>query len=229
MTQKIKNTNKIIVAMDNTIPEGMRLIAKTCNNEGVYGYKIGSLWILDNGISILKSVKDLLESKNSHCKIILDMQKWGTDIPSIVAKQVSKVAKYVDELIVCPMGGGKDSLKAFIDNCYAYDIKSICVLSMTQPNADSYLIESSAELIYNDAKYFGNYSYVIPATKDSLKLNFIGMSDEKYATGFKTQGGQTKPMVDFGVTKFIVGRVIYEVENSEEAINNIVQEINGVE
>lgn len=229
MTQKIKNTNKIIIAMDNTIPEGMRLIAKTCNNEGVYGYKIGSLWILDNGIEILKSVKDLLESKNSHCKIILDMQKWGTDIPSIVEKQVNKVAEYVDELIVCPMGGGKDTLQVFIDECYINDIKSICVLSMTQPNADSYLIENSAELIYNDAKYFGNYSYVIPATKDSSKLNFMLISDEKYATGFKTQGGQTKPMIDFGVTKFIVGRAIYEIENPEQAINDIIQEINGVE
>ncbi|MBU0777699.1 hypothetical protein KKF82_05535, partial [Patescibacteria group bacterium] len=134
-----------------------------------------------------------------------------------------------DELIVCPMGGGKDTLQVFIDECYINDIKSICVLSMTQPNADSYLIENSAELIYNDAKYFGNYSYVIPATKNSSELNFMLISDEKYATGFKTQGGQTKPMIDFGVTKFIVGRAIYEIENPEQAINDIIQEINGVE
>lgn len=221
--------NKIIVAMDNSIEDGMKLIANTCNSEKVYGYKIGSLWILDNGIVILKSVKDLLESKNSECKIILDMQKWGTDIPSIVEKQVNKVASLVNELIVCPMGGGKDSLEAFVNTCYNNDIRPICVLNMTQPNAESYLKKNSAKLIYYDAKNVGNHSFVIPATKDTSKLSFMRTScDIKYATGFKTQGGQTKTMVNFGVTKFIVGRAIYEADNPIKSISKIFDEINGV-
>jgi len=72
--------NQIIVSMDMEIPEGMKLISKTRTSEQVYGYKIGSLWILDNGVSILKSVRDMLNEVKSTQKIILDMQKWGTDI-----------------------------------------------------------------------------------------------------------------------------------------------------
>lgn len=218
--------NKIIIAMDNSIEDGMKMIAKTCNLNGVYGYKIGSLWILDNGIDILNSVRNLLESKKSNCVIILDMQKWGTDIPSIVRKQVDKVAPFVEELIVCPMGGGHDSLEAFIEACNRQNIKPISVVKMTQPNADSYLNEASAQGIYLDSISAGCNSFVIPATKDPSDLDFINNA-ELYATGFKTQGGKTKPMVKFGVTRFIVGRAVYESENPLEVITEILAEING--
>ena len=216
--------------MDNAIPDGMKLISRTYNNEEVYGYKIGSLWILDNGIDILKSVKDLLESKKSKCKIILDMQKWGTDIPSIVEKQVNKVAPFVDELIVCPMGGGKDSLESFISTCIIQKVKPICVVKMTQPNADSYLRINSFIDIYHNAKKFGCNSFVIPATKDPAGLWFMTNDEDSefYATGFKIQGGQTKPMVDCGVTNFILGRAIYDSINPIESISKIYNEINEV-
>ena len=47
------------------------------------------------------------------------MQKWPTDIPDIVRKQVCRVAETgeVDELIACPMGGGKKSLEIFVASC----------------------------------------------------------------------------------------------------------------
>ena len=228
--------NQIIVAMDMEIPEGMKLISKTRTSEQVYGYKIGSLWILDRSKEILKPVRDILNEKDSSQKIILDLQKWGTDIPDIIKKQVEKVAPYVDELICCPMGAGSESLKMFAKTCIDNNVKPICVLEMTHPNADSYLHYHAYMSILHNAMFSGIRNFVIPATKEPkndikemIKLRYGSDIDiDFYATGFKAQGGQTKPMVDFGVTKFIVGRAVYESENPVKAIEDIYKEINEV-
>lgn len=229
--------NQIILAMDNEIPDGIELMAKTECSKKLYGYKIGSLWILDKGIQVLKDLKSTVLCDTDK-KIILDMQKWGTDIPDIVTKQVNKVAPYVDELIVCPMGGGKQSLKAFADACANNGIKPICVLEMTHPDSDYFLTRYSMIDILEMACEFGIEKFVIPATKEPHdEYNFIlrkyypnGYKGtiEFYATGFKTQGGQTKLMVDFGVTKFIVGRAIYDAKKPLVEIENISKEINKV-
>jgi orotidine-5'-phosphate decarboxylase len=224
--------NQIIIAMDNAIKEGVQLIETTEHSDKVYGYKIGSLWILEKGVQVIKDLKKILKDSDSDKKLILDMQKWGTDIPSIVAKQISRVSEVgVDELIFCPIGAGRDSLKAFIDTCAYLDIKPICVVKMTQPNADSYVRSESARLIYHDAKDCGCDTFVIPATKDLSDISFMRDyvrydNSELYATGFKVQGGQIKHMVYFGVTKFIVGRAIYESDRPLKIIDEIFEEIN---
>ena len=232
--RRLNMKNQIIVAMDMEIPEGMKLMSKTRMSEQVYGYKIGSLWILDSGIDILRRVRDILYDSteaNSEQKIILDMQKWGTDIPDIIKKQVEKVAPYVDELICCPMGAGNQSIKSFGDACIKNDVVPICVVEMTHPNSDKYLKNGYSRMIIEDAFDSDINSFVIPATKEvspEIKdiMDFYEGSIVKYATGFKTQGGQTKPMVDFGVTKFIVGRAIYESPAPISQIELIYKEIN---
>lgn len=227
--------NQIIVAMDNEIPDGIRLISKLRTSEQVYGYKIGSMWILNRGVNILRSVSDMLHEVSSEQKIILDMQKWGTDIPDIVTKQINYVAPLIDEVIVCPMGGGRQSLKAFTSACINNTIEPICVIQMTHPDSDSYLHGRAYIDILHDAISFGIRRFVIPATKEPeneikeilLQYGDYGSNVMFYATGFKVQGGQVKPMVDFGVTKFIVGRVIYEAENPIQSVDDIYKEING--
>ncbi len=229
--------NQIIPAMDMSIPDGMKMMAKIRTHEEIYGYKFGSLWILERGVDVLRSVSDMLREVSSKHKIILDMQKWGTDTPDIVTKQVNYVAPLIDEAIVCPMGGGRQSLRAFADACINNTIKPICVLEMTQPESGRYLRENSYINILDDAIEFGISDFVIPATKEPktgmipVLRNWFPNGFEGtvnfYATGFKAQGGQTKPMVDFGVTKFIVGRAVYEAENPIQAIEDIYKEING--
>ncbi len=232
--------NQIIIAMDMEISEGMNLIQNLERypkiQKMIYGYKIGSLWILERGIEILKEVQYELTKHMLSGKIILDMQKWGTDIPDIIKKQVEKVAPYIDELICCSMGAGSESLKMFAETCLENNIKPICVLEMTHPFSDKYLINGSYSLILEDAISYNIHDFVIPATKkpyEGHKWLFDFYRDKrihitKYATGFKTQGGQVKLMVDFGVTKFIVGRAIYEAENPIKVIEDIYKEINNV-
>jgi len=230
--------NQIIVAMDMEIPNGIELMSEIRTSEQIYGYKIGSLWILERGIDILRILRGHLNSVNSNQKIILDMQKWGTDIPDIIKKQVEKVAPYVDELICCPMGAGSESLKMFAKTCFENKINPICVLEMTHPKSDSYLKKKTYIDVLDNAIDFGISDFVIPATKEPKPEIIPILSNwfpngfkgtvNFYATGFKVQDGQTKPMVDFGVTKFIVGRAVYESENPVKAIKDIYEEINGV-
>ena len=230
--------NQIIVAMDMEIPNGFKLMSEIRTSKQVYGYKIGSLWILDRSKDILRifrrHLNSVFESTDSDHKIILDMQKWGTDIPDIIKKQVEKVAPYVDELICCPMGAGSESLKMFAKTCIDNNVKPICVLEMTHPNADSYLHYHAYMSILHNAMFSGIRNFVIPATKEPkndikemIKLRYgYDIDIDFYATGFKVQEGQIKPMVDFGVTKFIVGRAIYEAENPIKAVEDIYREIN---
>lgn len=233
--------NQIIVAMDMEISEGKNLMLKIEKypeiQKMIYGYKVGSLWVLERGIGILEEVQYEL-TRHIGSKLILDMQKWGTDIPDIIRKQVEKVVPYVDELICCPMGAGSESLKMFAKTCIENNIKPICVLEMTQPESSKYLKENVYLNILNDSIDCGILNFVIPATKPKpeIKEKLYELFKDKdlfekkhvnfYATGFKVQGGQTKPMVDFGVTKFIVGRAIYEAENSIQTIEDIYKEIN---
>ncbi len=59
-----------------------------------------------------------------------------------------------------------------------------------------------------------------------LDFHFGKNKVDLYSTGFKVQGGYTKPMIDFGVTKFIVGRAIYESGVPVVTIGDIYKEIN---
>lgn len=225
--------NKIIIALDNKVEDGIRLVSRLNTpemSEKIYGFKVGSLWLFEIGKEIINTLSDV---KHQDHRIILDMQKWGTDIPDVVRKQVALTSTVpVDEIICCPMGAGMESLKAFVEEAIANDLKPICVLEMTQPRADEFLKYNSPTLILSEALLYGFRKFVIPATKpDKFKELFssCGLYEfEKYATGFKTQGGQTKPMVDLGVTKFIVGRAVYEADDPIEAVNEIYDEINGV-
>ena len=235
--------NQIIIEMDMEIEDGLKLMRETQLRDEIYGYKINSLWVLERGINILHYCKEHFIGK----KIILDMQKWGTDIPDIIKKQVEKVAPYVDELICCPMGAGSESLKMFAETCIDNNIKPICVLEMTHPESDSYLETDQIEkyklpsYVYNildDSIKYGIQDFVIPATKEprigvkSMLSNWYPNEFKGtvnlYTTGLKVQGGQTKPMIDFGVTKFIVGRAVYEAENPIKAVEDIYKEINEV-
>lgn len=232
-----KEPNQIIVALDNETDDGFDLVEKIESDADiqnmVYGYKIGSLWILEEGMQILE---DLYFGGIEDHVLIVDMQKWPTDIPDIVAKQVNKIVNTnaVDELVACPMGGGRKSLETFTITCKENNVRPLCVLEMTHPESDSYLDGMSHMKILRDAATFGIDGYIIPATKEPrqeikvfLEKTFPSLKAEFYSTGFKTQEGQTELMRKFGVKKFIVGRGIYDADEPEQAIIDIYEEINA--
>lgn len=233
-----KKDNKIVIAMDNDINDGLKLLDKINEDselkKKVYGVKIGSLWVLEKGVDIVKDVRNKIWED---CTIILDMQKWPTDIPDIVKKQVCRVAETgaVDELIACPMGGGKKSLDAFVQSCTDSGMRPLCVLEMTHPESDSYLKTASYKDILYDAGSIGIDGFIIPATKDPkteikwhIETAFPKLLYDLYATGFKVQGGQAEPMRRFGVSRYIIGRAIYDDEDPIRAIYEAYAEINGM-
>ena len=233
----IKKDNRIVVAMDNNINDGLKLLETINEDQGlkdkIYGVKIGSLWVLEKGIDIVKTVHEKIWED---CAIILDMQKWPTDIPDIVKKQVCRVAEtgVVDELVACPMGGGKKSLEAFVVACKDAGMRPLCVLEMTHHESDAYLKTASYKDILYDAGSLGIDGFIIPATKDPkteikwhIQTAFPKLLYDLYATGFKVQGGQAEPMRRFGVSRYIIGRAIYEADSPIDAICDAYDEING--
>lgn len=230
----MKKDNKIIVALDNDINDGIKLIKVIDESkelrEKIYGFKIGSLWVLDRGIDI---VKEICHRTWDECNIILDMQKWPTDTPEIVKKQVCRVAEtgVVDELIASPMGGGSKSLEMFVNKCKDGGMRPLCVLEMTHPESDTYLKLGSWIDILRDAVTLGIDGFIVPATKESkdeikiyLKADF---TYELYTAGYKMQE-KIDPMIKRDISKYIIGRDIYEAENLYTAIRSIYNEINDI-
>lgn len=229
--------NKIIIALDTDINEGNNLVDIVEEDEElknmVYGYKIGSLWILEAG---LDTVEDLSLSTSEDRAIILDMQKWPTDIPRIVKKQVDKVAdkEVINELIACPMGGGIKSFETFISACQDGCIRPLVVLEMTHPGSDSWLIQGYHTQILNCAAENGIDGFIVPSTKtprpeikEILNSKYSELEAEFYTTGYNVQGGQAKPMIDYGVTKFIIGSYIYDAQDIEGAIRSAYYDVNS--
>jgi orotidine-5'-phosphate decarboxylase len=234
----MEKTNQIIIALDDDINEGLKLLEMISKDKSlqkmIYGVKVGSLWVLQRSISIVKEVRNKVWDE---CIVMLDMQKWPTDIPDFVKKQVSIVAgtNSIQELVACPMGGGKKSLQAFVESCKNNGIRSICVLEMSHPDCDSYLKPAYFKYILYDAGSFGIDGFIIPATKEPrleikwhLETAFPNLKYELYSLGFNIQGGQIEDMRKFGVSKYIIGRSIYEAEDPICSIKSIYGEINGI-
>ncbi len=232
----IIENNKLIIALDNDVDEGMNIVDEIEQSSDldnmIYAYKVGSIFVLDRGLEI---VEELFNTISGEHKIILDMQKWATDIPNMVKKQVKMASDTccIDEIIACPMGGGRKSLEMFVNESKKWGMRPLCVLEMTHPESDSYLKPSYWMSILHDAASFDVDGFIIPATKspkleikEYLALNFHNLKTEFYSMGFISQQGQTEPMKSFGVNKFIVGSGIYDVQDPIQTIKDIFEEIN---
>ena len=228
--------NKLVISLNDGIKDGLRFI-DTINRDKelrkmIYGVKVGSLWILETGIDIVLDVRCRIWDD---CNLILDMQKWSTDMPEIVAKQVDMVVATgaVEELIAYPAGGGRKSLETFAKKCVDGGVRPLCVLEEAYPESDIYLKPDSWKDILGDALSFDIDGFMIPATdkpreevKTYIQDNFPNLLYDIYATGFKIQCGQAESMRKFGVSKYIMGRSIYEANDVGQAIRNAYEEIN---
>lgn len=226
MTEKIRN--KIIPALDVNVSQVYTLVDKLEETKSeIAGYKIGSLLVMRHGIEVLEDLKGMTD-----LPIIYDGQKFGTDIPDIIKKQVELLATIgIDQLIIAPQGAGRESLKMFTETCKEYHIEPICVVKMTHLNADCYLQAHVDVDIFGDAKHYGIKKFVFPATKPEIleiynKIPYLDGTETLMATGFKVQGGKTEQLRDLGVTEFIVGRVIYQAKYPLQVVKDISEEIN---
>ena len=221
--------NKIIPALDVGKEQALELVEKLDEvSELLAGFKIGSLLVYEEGIGIIREIKNL-----TSVPIIFDGQKFGTDIPDIAAEQVGLFAfAGADQIIACPMGAGPETLKAFTESCLTNQVTPVCVVEMTHPQADAYLKVDTARQILGDALEFGIRNFVYPATKPETLRAHAGVINAKgdvtlKATGFKVQGGSLLELQALGVTEFIVGRAIYNAEDPVQTVIDLSKEIHG--
>lgn len=228
--------NKIVISLDNGIKDGLKLIGTISRDKElrkmIYGVKIDSPWVLESGIDVVLEARSRIWGD---CNLILDMQKWSTDTPETVAKQVDLVAATgaVEELIAFPAGGGRKSLESFAKSCADGGMRPLCILEMSHAESDSYLKPNYWKDILGDALSFDIDGFMIYATekpreeiKTYIQDNFPNLLYDIYATGFKIQGGLTESMRKFGVSKYVMGRTIYEVNDVGQAIRRAYEEIN---
>lgn len=220
--ERFDNIPSIIPSMDVDLDDMIRIVDDVKNlKKEIGGLKIGSLLIWKHGLDkVTREIKAFCDFP-----IILDVQKAGTDIPSIVEEQVRLVADAgIDAFVASPFGGGSETLKSFIRTSYECDITPIIVLEMTHPVANAFLKEDAGKKILIQSLEMGVENFVAPANNPERIKIYRNLALEKgktiniFSPGVGPQGGGPDTAVEADTDFVIVGRSIYQAKNPAEEI-----------
>jgi len=222
---KLENPPGIIIALDIGLAEAGALVQKLKPVENkIAGYKVGSLNAIEHGLKA--TVAELRQFTEK--PIIYDHQKGGTDIPTITEQQVKLAAECgVNSFIAVPLGDGGETLTAFVNACNEVRILPIVLLEMTHAEADDYLKENSANLVFEKAKKLGVKYFVAPGNKPQKILELKGKMDKGMfivSPGIGAQGGKCERCVEAGTDYPIVGRGVYEAEDPVKAVKELYEQ-----
>lgn len=185
----------------------------------VTALKVGSLLVCKNSMeTVVKVAREAAPSK----KLVLDMQKWGSDIPDIMFKQVRLAAEEgFDAVILFPMQGGPETLLAGIHACYEFGIVPIVGCDMTHRGFDraegGCVTMEDSKRFYGIAASKGVRNFVMPGTKPdriAIYRTLLAAGCQQLSTfspGFVTQQGNISAGGVAAGENFqaIVGRGIY--------------------
>ena len=235
----LKEAPGIIPALD--MPLGKAIvyidILSGLENE-ITGLKMGSEVIDECG---LLTTDCLLKHIGNQYKVILDLQKRGTDVPDFIKRQVDLASKYaVYSYIGSPLGAGSSSdpekpgsLQMFISSCKGCEIEPIVVLEMTQPGANYFIRDGACEELAKLSKGLGVKYFVAPATRpERIKIyrNIIGDEGEIISPGVGPQktGDVTKDAVgaiEAGADHLVIGRGLYRADDPIDTTKRIFEAI----
>ena len=185
----------------------------------VTALKVGSLLVCKNSMeAVVKAAREAAPGK----KLVLDMQKWGSDIPDMVYKQVKLAAEEgFDAVILFPLQGGPEALLAGIHACYEFGIVPIVGGDMTHRGFDraegGCVTLEDSKRFYGIAASKGVRNFVMPGTKpDRIAiyrelLSMVCKELSVFSPGFVTQQGNISAGgVAAGVNfQAIIGRAIF--------------------
>lgn len=213
------------------------IVKKTCDIEGIVGYKVGAILALKYGLSeICKKI-----SSHADLPIIYDHQKLGTDIPEISGGDMLKVCKEagVDAVIIFPQSG-PETLKATVIASENEKLTPIVGGEMTHnkylKSEGGYIADDAPERMYMDAAKLGVEHFVIPGTKVEKMRKYRlllerELKEPKFlfpGIGREYQGGDivaafktVKPFPSYA----IVGRAIYAAKDIREAAERLSKAI----
>jgi orotidine-5'-phosphate decarboxylase len=226
----------VMPALDMASLEKAKILATRLANVSkmIAGFKIGSLLVMENGLP------EVCRELGTTIPLILDMQKHGTDVPSVVEEQIEIVARHgIKFCIGAPLGAGsclpesrEGTLETFVSACQKNKIHPVILLEMTQPGANRFLANGACEDLARLVCDL-EVSYVVaPANKpDRIKM---------YRSIFLSKGAQIQIIspgvgpqktgnavddaasaVSAGADYLVVGRAIYAADDPRDAVLKI--------
>lgn len=210
--------NKIILALDVEEKEKAYSILENTTNY-LNTIKIGYPLTLAVGPSIITEIKE-----NFDVKIIADFKV--ADIDSTNEKIVRNTLNYGADSIIVHGFTGEDSVLACKETAEKLGKEIFLLTEMSHPGADRFIKPVSLDIASMGVE-LGIKNYVAPATKiDRLEKirKIVGKNSYIISPGVGTQGGQANETLKYADAA-IIGRSIYNSENPQETLKNIIDSI----
>ena len=219
----IKYNKSILPALDIEDLDVIQTVVKgTCNLEKIGGYKIGITTILLHGLpTISKIIRNF-----TTLPIIIDGQKWGTDIPNQPKQIVPILKRYIDAVIIFPLAG-PETQKVWMQTCKDEGLHTIVGGEMTHKGFSNFITTEMSEQIYHRAIEAGITDFVVPGNKPDRIAYYKNMFEEDevpnftlYSPGLVAQGGEITESGKIAGENWhaIVGRGIYEADDIGKAV-----------
>lgn len=210
--------NKIILALDvEEEQKAYNILEQTTNYLDTI--KIGYPLTLAEGPQIITKIKE-----NYDVHIIADFKV--ADIDATNEKIVRNTLNYGADSIIVHGFTGEDSVTACKEAAEKLDKEIFLLTEMSHPGADKFLKPVSLDIAQMGID-LGIKNYVAPATKiDRLEKirEIVGKDSFIISPGVGTQGGEAKETLKYADAA-IIGRSIYNSENPQETLENIIKTI----
>ncbi len=211
----MKVKNNIILALDvMDIDEAITICDKVKGQ--IDTIKIGYPLTLAVGIECINILKEQF-----NFQVICDYKVADIDATNDKIADIT-YANGADGLI-CHGFVGEDSVQACLDKANEYNRELFLLTEMSHPGARKFL-QPVAEDIAQLGVDLNIKNYVAPATRpDRLKAirNIVGKDAYIISPGVGTQGGSAKETLKIS-DAVIVGRSIYNSDDPEKAVNDIL-------
>jgi orotidine-5'-phosphate decarboxylase len=231
---RIVPTRSIVVACDLTSMSDLeRVVADTCDLDGIGGYKIGFALALKYGVtSVVAAVR-----KYTAKPVMYDHQKGGTDVPHTGALFSDVLSESgVDYAILFPFAGPSTEA-AWIGALTKKGIVPVVGAIMTIPDflkeGGGYIDGSSATRIFEMAASLGVKDFVLPGNKPDIaseykrQIDRLASSPTYYLPGLGAQGGDIRSCFKVMGENWhaIVGRSIYDAKDIRGAALSLTEEL----
>jgi orotidine-5'-phosphate decarboxylase len=210
--------NQIILAMDiMDLKEAINVTEQV--SPYIDTIKIGYPLTLTAGLECINTFKE-----NFDLKVISDFKV--ADIPATNEKICQATFNANSDAIITHGFTGKDCVKACLDVANENEKELFLLTEMSHPGAKMF-IQKHADNIAKMGLELGIKNYVAPSTRpERLKeiRNIIGEDAFMISPGVGTQGGNPKETLKYS-DALIIGRSIYQAEDPENTIKNIIKDI----
>ena len=214
----MKVKNDIILAMDlMDILDAYEVVESI--SKYIDTIKIGYPLTLAEGLKVIKVFKE-----NFDFKVICDYKV--ADIPETNSKIADLTFASGADAIIAHGFVGKDSVEACVNIANSYGGEVFLLTEMSHPGAKMFL-QPVADDIAKMGVDMGIKNYVAPSTRlDRLSdiRNIVGENSFIISPGVGVQGGNPKDTLKYA-DALIIGRSIYEANNPEIAINDVINSL----